>query len=56
MRPRGRFIFSPLTGLNETALPVYSGKVLVSASNGEELSVPYMGMSICDVRELRIQS
>lgn len=28
---------------DESKLPVYSGKILISGSNGEKLSVPYMG-------------
>lgn len=32
-------------GWNSTALPLFSGKVVVSGSNGEQLSVPYMGKS-----------
>jgi hypothetical protein len=35
--------FNPPAGLDESQLPVYSGKVLVSGSNGEELSIPYFG-------------
>lgn len=30
-------------GWNSSALPLYSGKVIVSGNNGEQLSVPYMG-------------
>ncbi|KAK7702701.1 hypothetical protein SLS57_011252 [Botryosphaeria dothidea] len=37
--------FSLPAGLNETALPVYSGKILITASNGEQLSVPYFGLA-----------
>ncbi|KAL8415209.1 hypothetical protein RB594_006155 [Gaeumannomyces avenae] len=42
---RAQFNFQPLEGLNEARLPVYSGKVLVSGSNGDELSVPYAGVA-----------
>ncbi|KAH6693713.1 subtilase [Plectosphaerella plurivora] len=31
-------------GWNATALPLYSGKVIISSSLGEQLSVPYMGL------------
>lgn len=30
-------------GLNSSNIPVYSGKVLISGDNGEELGVPYFG-------------
>lgn len=30
-------------GWNASALPLYSGKVVVTGSNGEQLSVPYLG-------------
>lgn len=30
-------------GWNAKALPTYNGKVLISGSNGEQLSVPYLG-------------
>ncbi|KAL8294686.1 hypothetical protein RB597_007713 [Gaeumannomyces tritici] len=42
---RAQFNFQPLEGLNEARLPVYSGKVLISGSNGDELSVPYAGVA-----------
>lgn len=38
-----RITFTAPTGLDATKLPVYSGKVLVSGSNGEELGIPYFG-------------
>ncbi|KAG9251869.1 subtilase [Emericellopsis atlantica] len=31
-------------GWNATALPLYSGKILVASSKGEQLSVPYYGL------------
>ncbi|WQF80684.1 Putative peptidase S8/S53 domain, immunoglobulin-like, peptidase S8, subtilisin, His-active [Colletotrichum destructivum] len=31
-------------GWNSSALPIYSGKVIVSGNNGEQLSVPYLGL------------
>ncbi|KAJ0158290.1 Minor extracellular protease vpr [Colletotrichum tanaceti] len=46
-----KFVFAPPKGtLNGTAMPLYSGKILVRGSNGEELSVPYMGVA-SDVRK-----
>ncbi|KAK6218434.1 serine endopeptidase [Colletotrichum tabaci] len=44
------FSFSVPEGANQKALPVYSGKVLISGSNGEELGIPYFGVA-CDLRE-----
>lgn len=43
-------MFAPPKGLNGTAMPLYSGKILVRGSNGEELAVPYMGVA-SDVRK-----
>ncbi|KLU92474.1 minor extracellular protease vpr [Magnaporthiopsis poae ATCC 64411] len=56
--PQGRFVVGPgqtrRAQFNfkappppgeEARLPVYSGKVLVSGSNGDELSVPYFGVA-----------
>ncbi|KAI9163832.1 Subtilisin NAT [Paramyrothecium foliicola] len=45
-----QFTFSRPNGLNETKMPAYSGRVLVKASNGDELSVPYQGIAF-DMRE-----
>ncbi|KAL0260198.1 hypothetical protein SLS55_003882 [Diplodia seriata] len=39
------FTFTLPGGLNATALPVYSGKIVITASNGEQLSVPYFGLA-----------
>ncbi|GME30155.1 putative glucan synthase protein [Neofusicoccum parvum] len=39
------FTFTLPTGLNATALPVYSGKIFITASNGEQLSIPYFGLA-----------
>ncbi|OJD34120.1 serine endopeptidase [Diplodia corticola] len=39
------FTFTLPEGLNATALPVYSGKILITATNGEQLSVPYFGLA-----------
>ncbi|KAI0163766.1 subtilase [Pestalotiopsis sp. NC0098] len=38
------FTFSVPEGLNSSNIPVYSGKVLISGDNGEELGVPYFGV------------
>ncbi|KAI0595755.1 subtilase [Biscogniauxia sp. FL1348] len=32
-------------GWNASVIPLYTGKVIVSASNGEQLSVPYLGIA-----------
>ncbi|WDK19851.1 subtilase [Colletotrichum graminicola] len=45
-----KFTFAPPKGLNASAMPLYSGKVLIHGSNGEELAVPYMGVA-SDVRK-----
>jgi hypothetical protein len=37
------FVFDAPQGLNVTLLPIYSGKLLVKASNGDVLAVPYQG-------------
>lgn len=37
------FIFSVPVGLSNDKIPVYSGKILISGSNGEELGIPYFG-------------
>ncbi|KAK2613615.1 hypothetical protein N8I77_000519 [Diaporthe amygdali] len=37
--------FTAPTGLDATKLPVYSGKILISGSNGEELGIPYFGVA-----------
>ncbi|KAG4438387.1 hypothetical protein IFR05_006149 [Cadophora sp. M221] len=39
-----KFSFAYPTGMDATKLPLYSGKVLIKGSNGESLSVPYMGL------------
>ncbi|KAF9871849.1 hypothetical protein CkaCkLH20_10783 [Colletotrichum karsti] len=39
------FTFQAPQDVNATRLPVYSGKILVSGSNGEELGVPYFGVA-----------
>lgn len=42
-----QFVFdAPATGYtSEDMMPVYSGKILVTGSNGESLSVPYFGLA-----------
>ncbi|KAF8913654.1 hypothetical protein CPB85DRAFT_1433847 [Mucidula mucida] len=37
--------FSPPEGLDASALPIYSGKIVVSGSNGDELGIPYFGLA-----------
>ncbi|KAJ5012814.1 Minor extracellular protease vpr [Colletotrichum sp. SAR 10_99] len=39
-----KFSFDIPQGLNSSRLPIWSGKVLISASNGDVLSVPYYGV------------
>ncbi|OHE94393.1 subtilisin Carlsberg [Colletotrichum orchidophilum] len=39
-----QFTAVPPSGLNATLLPVYSGYVTLEGSNGETLSVPYLGV------------
>lgn len=36
---------TPSNGLNATRLPLYSGYVTLSGSNGEKLSIPYIGVA-----------
>ncbi|KAJ1323141.1 serine protease AprX [Microdochium nivale] len=38
------FTFTAPSGLDPSALPLYSGKLLVKSSNGDRLSVPYQGL------------
>ncbi|KZL83766.1 minor extracellular protease vpr protein [Colletotrichum incanum] len=45
-----KFSFSVPKVANEKTLPVYSGKVLISGSNGEGLGVPYFGVA-CDLKK-----
>ncbi|KAK1492134.1 minor extracellular protease vpr [Colletotrichum cuscutae] len=45
-----RFTFSVPEGADAKKLPVYSGKILVSGSNGEELGIPYFGVA-SDLKE-----
>lgn len=35
--------FKPPTGLNASAIPIYSGKVTISGTNGDRLGIPYLG-------------
>ncbi|KAI1394404.1 subtilisin-like protein [Hypoxylon trugodes] len=44
------FTFTVPEGLNTSSLPVYSGKVLISGDNREELGVPYFGVA-CDLNQ-----
>lgn len=46
-----RFTFTVPPGLNTPNMPVYSGKVLISGSNGEELGIPYFGRCLPYIRK-----
>ncbi|KAH8885911.1 subtilase [Thozetella sp. PMI_491] len=48
---KAEFIFSIPDGGNENAFPVYSGQIIVSGSNGDELSIPYFGVK-ADIKKL----
>ncbi|TPX09905.1 uncharacterized protein E0L32_008927 [Thyridium curvatum] len=48
-----QFNFAQPEGLDPKTLPLYSGKVLISGSNGEEFSVPYMGLGFSLKDEMR---
>ncbi|KAI8654133.1 hypothetical protein LRP88_01834 [Fusarium phalaenopsidis] len=37
--------FKTPTGLDGSKLPLYSGKIVITGSNGESLGVPYMGLA-----------
>ncbi|OLN85320.1 Minor extracellular protease vpr 5 [Colletotrichum chlorophyti] len=39
-----KFSFDIPQGLDDAKLPIFSGKILISASNGDVLSVPYYGV------------
>ncbi|KAI8965200.1 subtilisin-like protein [Daldinia sp. FL1419] len=45
-----KFTFTAPEGLNTSSLPVYSGKVLISGDNGEQLGIPYFGVA-CDLNQ-----
>ncbi|KAK1540734.1 subtilase [Colletotrichum paranaense] len=40
-----KFTFEHPKGGNHSAMPLYSGKIRIHGSNGEQLSVPYMGIA-----------
>ncbi|KAI5860841.1 peptidase S8/S53 domain-containing protein [Durotheca rogersii] len=40
-----QFEFQLPTGLNSSLLPVFSGRIAVASDNGEQLSVPYVGVA-----------
>lgn len=42
---RAQFNFKAPEGLNAARLPIYSGKVLITGSNGDKLSAPYFGVA-----------
>jgi hypothetical protein len=37
------FKFEPPTGFDQEQMPIYSGKVLITGDNNEQLSIPYLG-------------
>ncbi|KAI1846594.1 hypothetical protein JX266_007167 [Neoarthrinium moseri] len=39
------FTFTVPDGVNASNMPVYSGKILISGDNGEELGIPYFGVA-----------
>ncbi|TLS27276.1 hypothetical protein PpBr36_04001 [Pyricularia pennisetigena] len=41
-------------GWNDTLLPAYSGKVIVSGDNGDQLSLPYMGIASSLYKNARV--
>ncbi|KAI6354340.1 hypothetical protein MCOR25_008663 [Pyricularia grisea] len=42
---KAQFNFKAPEGLNASRLPIYSGKVLITGSNGDKLSAPYFGVA-----------
>ncbi|KXJ87386.1 peptidase S8/S53 domain-containing protein [Microdochium bolleyi] len=38
-----KFTFSPPTGVDQTQIPLYGGRVIITASNGQTLAIPYAG-------------
>ncbi|KAF6823024.1 serine endopeptidase [Colletotrichum plurivorum] len=38
------FHFEPPRDLNETSIPIYSGRIIIGGSNDDYLAVPYMGV------------
>lgn len=47
------FIFDAPQGLNATLLPIYSGMLIIKASDGDVLAVPYQGVGFRIVRGSR---
>ncbi|KAK2031947.1 serine endopeptidase [Colletotrichum zoysiae] len=46
---KAEFSFTAPKADDETKLPIYSGKVVITGSNGENVAVPYMGTA-CDLK------
>lgn len=40
-----KFSFNAPTGLDPKTIPIYSGKIIITGSNEESLSVPYLGLA-----------
>lgn len=50
------FVFDAPRSLNATLLPIYSGKLIVKASDGDALAVPYQGVGFDMTDELENMS
>jgi hypothetical protein len=46
-----RFEFTPPAGLNSSRIPIYGGRALIHASNGEDFGIPYYGIG-ADIKEV----
>ncbi|KAH7149910.1 subtilase [Dactylonectria estremocensis] len=44
-KKKAKFAFQLPTDLNDTTIPVYNGCVIIKASNGEVVAVPYQGLA-----------
>ena len=53
---RDSFLLDAPQGLNATLLPIYSGKLIVKASNGDVLEVPYQGVGFALSEDLENMS
>ncbi|GKT82230.1 subtilisin-like protease [Colletotrichum tofieldiae] len=47
---KAKFVFAVPQSVNQTALPAYGGRVLIKASNGEVVGVPFQGLAF-DLKE-----
>ncbi|KAL2201793.1 serine endopeptidase [Sarocladium strictum] len=45
------FEFTPPAGLNSSRIPIYGGRVLIHANNGEDFGIPYYGIG-ADIKEV----